>query len=199
MIVPPEEIEVLAPPSTDEADFAGLTTWPAIRKRLVEIAHHKVAQVAGLIDDRNVPVTIIAADTTIVVQLDQVTTQRDYSYPRLQSLGQPPDDESWREVVKHWFLDYYAGRTHFVATAVVVKSSDGRLRSDVVITNVTFQEDVAPWLDWYLSTGEPRGKAGGYAIQGAGSIFVRRVFGSLSNVIGLPLERLFEMLSDTHT
>ena len=50
------------------------------------------------------------------------------------------------------------------------------------------------WLDWYVDTGEPLGKAGGYAIQGAGSVLVTRVEGSISNVIGLPLEHTIELL-----
>ena len=57
--------------------------------------------------------------------------------------------------------------------------------------------NVDDWIEWYLDTGEPIGKAGGYAIQGAGSVFVTQVEGSLSNVIGLPLEdtvALFEQL-----
>jgi len=55
--------------------------------------------------------------------------------------------------------------------------------------------DVEPLLDWYLSTGESRGKAGGYAIQGAASVFVTQVSGSLSNVIGLPLELTRQLLN----
>ncbi|HXY34093.1 MAG TPA: Maf family protein, partial [Planctomycetaceae bacterium] len=65
----------------------------------------------------------------------------------------------------------------------------------VVTSRVTFVEDVDRWLDWYLSTEEPRGKAGGYALQGAGSIFIAKVEGSLSNVVGLPLAELLEMLA----
>jgi len=52
---------------------------------------------------------------------------------------------------------------------------------------VTFIPDVERHLEWYIGTEEPRGKAGGYAIQGAGNIFISQVTGSLSNVIGLPL------------
>ena len=68
-------------------------------------------------------------------------------------------------------------------------------------TQVTFydQEYIRARLDWYLSTQESRGKAGGYAIQGAGSIFVNRIEGSLSNVVGLPLETVFEMLNHSQT
>ena len=63
-------------------------------------------------------------------------------------------------------------------------------------TEVTFRDDAEALLDWYIATEESRGKAGGYAIQGAGSVFVTHVAGSLSNVIGLPLELTVEMLHD---
>jgi septum formation protein len=56
--------------------------------------------------------------------------------------------------------------------------------------------DVENHLEWYIGTEEPRGKAGGYAIQGAGSLFISQVTGSLSNVIGLPLEALLEVFNE---
>ena len=63
-------------------------------------------------------------------------------------------------------------------------------------SEVTFAADGGPFLDWYLSTGEPRGKAGGYALQGAGGLFVERVDGSPSNVVGLPLRETWELLRE---
>jgi septum formation protein len=110
-------------------------------------------------------------------------------------LGQPPEDSTWPEVVRRWFLDYYSGQTHEVATAFrVVKAGMPRVEQ-IVRTAVTFHGDVTRQLDWYLATGEPRGKAGGYAVQGAGGIFIARIDGSLSNVVGLPLRELVDVLS----
>ena len=63
-------------------------------------------------------------------------------------------------------------------------------------TDVTFRADAKKWLDWYLDTDEPLGKAGGYALQGAGSLFVEQVTGSISNVVGLPLEAAIECLNE---
>jgi len=77
-----------------------------------------------------------------------------------------------------------------------VRGPDGPTAERIVATEVTFIADVDKHLDWYIGTGEPRGKAGGYAIQGAGSIFITRVVGSLSNVIGLPLEALLEIFEE---
>src|SRR4029077_18200877 len=106
------------------------------------------------------------------------------------------DDESWKDVVRLWFRDYYAGRPHRALTALCVHGPDGQSAERIVNTEVTFIADVEKHLEWYIGTGEPRGKAGGYAIQGAGSIFISQVLGSLSNVIGLPLEALLEILED---
>ena len=61
---------------------------------------------------------------------------------------------------------------------------------------VRFRDDVGTLVDWYIRTDEPRGKAGGYAIQGAGSVFVRSIDGSLSNVVGLPLNETIEILRE---
>jgi septum formation protein len=111
-------------------------------------------------------------------------------------LGQPPDDVSWQETVRRWFREDFAGKTHLVATALILEQVDnGKRVSRVVTSRVTFANDVDRWLDWYLATGESRGKAGGYALQGAGGIFVSKVEGSLSNVVGLPLAELLEMLA----
>ncbi len=193
-LIPDDQIEVLAPPSTDEAGFEGLSTWPGIRQRLIEIARHKAEQVARQIEHRPAGLTIIAADTTVIASTEMEAASLEDGSAALLSLGQPPEDDTWSEVVRSWFHDYYAGRTHWAATALVVRHSDGRQSCDVVTTAVTMRSDVEPLLDWYLATGESHGKAGGYALQGAGSLFITRIDGSLSNVIGLPLERLREML-----
>jgi predicted house-cleaning NTP pyrophosphatase (Maf/HAM1 superfamily) len=129
---------------------------------------------------------VIAADTVVIVDRGG----------ELHVLGQPPDEVSWQETVRRWFHEDFAGKTHVVATALILEHVDnGKRVSRVVTSQVTFANDVDRWLDWYLSTGESRGKAGGYALQGAGSIFVAKVDGSLSNVVGLPLIELLELLA----
>jgi septum formation protein len=128
---------------------------------------------------------VITADTVVIVDRNGA----------LHVLGQPPDDDSWRETVRRWFREDYAGKTHLVATALVLEHVDsGKRVSQIVTSRVTFVSDVERRLDWYLATGESRGKAGGYALQGAGSVFISKVEGSLSNVVGLPLAELLEML-----
>lgn len=160
---------------------------------MLEIARHKAQQVRSQLNDEEASLyerprtLIIAADTTVIVDHDE-------KCPLV--LGNPPESDDWREVVSNWFLKYYAGRTHLAATAIYVVTPDGRSSERIVETCVTFRVDVSPWLNWYLLTGEPRGKAGGYALQGAGSVFIDSVSGSLSNVVGLPLESLLELLAE---
>ncbi len=187
-IVPPDAIEVVPPLSSDEAGFDGLNEWPQIEGRLLEIARAKCADVLDQLsarpaDPRRI---VITADTIVVVRGKD---------GRLAVLGQPPEEASWREVVRRWFLDYYAGQTHEVATAFCVAKAGMPRVERIVRSAVTFHDNVTRQLDWYLATGEPRGKAGGYAVQGAGGIFISRIDGSLSNVIGLPLRELVEVLS----
>ena len=192
-IVPVESIFVLPPRSTEESGFEDLHDFSAIQMRMREITRSKCEDVLNQVrelerkrDDSADPV-VITADTTIIV------TEKD---GRLSVLGQPPDDQNWKEIVKYWFREYYAGKTHRAVTALCVETQTGRPIERVVTSDVTFHSDVDRRLDWYLETGEPLGKAGGYAIQGAGSIFVSRVEGSLSNVIGLPLEELMEIFEE---
>ena len=85
-------------------------------------------------------------------------------------------------------LGRLAGREHRVSTGFALLAPGGALSAaEVVVTRVRFRPLAAGAIAAYVASGEPEGKAGGYAIQGAGSIFVSRVTGSLTNVIGLPL------------
>jgi septum formation protein len=64
---------------------------------------------------------------------------------------------------------------------------------DVCSSSVEFIHLDDPIIDWYIATGEPFGKAGAYAVQGAGAALVSSVTGSVSNVIGLPLHLVVEL------
>jgi septum formation protein len=91
-------------------------------------------------------------------------------------------------------LGLLAGAEHNVHTGVSVRA-DGRTRTVVVTTIVEFIELDDATIDTYIATGEPFDKAGGYAIQGVGASLVRRIDGSVSNVIGLPLEETLELIA----
>jgi septum formation protein len=105
-----------------------------------------------------------------------------------RALGKPADEAAARE-----FLELLSARSHEVLSGLVLLGPEpDRIREGVARTVVTFRAlDAA--LDRYLSSGEWRGRAGGYAIQGLGSTLAERIEGDLSNVIGLPLALLLEL------
>lgn len=185
-LVPADRIDVITPPSAEEAGFDDIQTWVALDRRLIDIARTKNDAVARQLED-SASSYILSADTVIVAgESDQ---------PPIV-LGQPPT-ENWQAAVRDWFVNHLLGKDHQALTAVVLRTPDGNITADVVATTVSFRTADPAEVDWYVSTGEPQGKAGGYAIQGAGSVFVSAVRGSLSNVIGLPLEIVHERLRET--
>ena len=121
---------------------------------------------------------IVAADT--LVALDD------------RALGKPADDEEAKEMLRA-----LSGRTHDVFTGVcVLDAANGRAMVEAVRTGVRFREISDAEIEAYVATGEPRDKAGAYAIQGGAGAFVDGYEGSRTNVIGLPVEKLTEMLKE---
>ncbi len=84
-------------------------------------------------------------------------------------------------------LKLLSGRTHRVYTAVTLITGRGALRQRIVDTRVRFKRLSSDDIEMYVASGEWRGKAGGYAIQGIAGAFVVRLIGSYTNVVGLPL------------
>lgn len=84
-------------------------------------------------------------------------------------------------------LELLSGRRHRVHGGLCVVAPDGRARARLVTTIVTFKRLEPREIDAYVASGEWRGKAGGYAVQGRAAAFVRALCGSYSNVVGLPL------------
>jgi septum formation protein len=91
-------------------------------------------------------------------------------------------------------LRLLSGRAHRVFTGVCIVTPKGALRDRVVETRVRFKRLSAQDIDAYLASGEWRGKAGGYAIQGIAGAFVVKLIGSYSNVVGLPLYEVMSLL-----
>jgi nucleoside triphosphate pyrophosphatase len=117
---------------------------------------------------------VLAADTTVVVG-DKV-------------FGKPRDQAQAVEM-----LGELSGRTHEVLTAVALADARGvaaRLSSSTVRFRIVSREECLA----YWETGEPRDKAGGYAIQGLGAVFIESLSGSYSGVMGLPLFETGELL-----
>ncbi|KRG45476.1 septum formation inhibitor Maf [Stenotrophomonas pictorum JCM 9942] len=88
-----------------------------------------------------------------------------------------------------------AGRTHRVMTAVALVAH-GRERVQLVSSEVTFAAMSAAQIAGYVASGEPMGKAGGYAIQGGAERFISHLAGSYSGVMGLPLQQTGELLRE---
>ncbi len=101
-------------------------------------------------------------------------------------LGKPGDAGEARRMLRR-----LSGRTHDVLTAVfLLRPAAGSAASAIATTRVRFRPLDAAWVEWYVSTGEPQDKAGGYGIQERGVLLVEGIEGSWSNVVGLPLELL---------
>lgn len=90
-------------------------------------------------------------------------------------------------------LSLLSGKSHQVSTIVYIGYQDKRL-SDCVTSEVLMREILSDEMEAYWQTGEPLDKAGSYAIQGIGSIFVKAVQGSYSNIVGLPLYETAQLL-----
>jgi MAF protein len=94
-------------------------------------------------------------------------------------------------------LSQLRGREHSVITGVaLIDAGSGRTETDSETTKVKFAQLSNTDIDYYINTGEPEGKAGAYAVQGLGALFVEGINGCYSNVVGLPLMKLRRMLED---
>ena len=104
-------------------------------------------------------------------------------------LGKPRDDEDARDMLRS-----LSGKWHSVFTGVCLIGPDGKedVRADE--SRVKFVELDEGAIERYVKSGEPRDKAGAYAVQGRAGMFVSRIEGSFSNVIGLPMHLVRDML-----
>lgn len=101
--------------------------------------------------------------------------------------GKPPDRDAACEALRA-----LSGATHTVISGLVLVDA-GNERTGLARTSVSFRELAPSTIDWYLATEEWRGRAGGYAIQGAGAALVREIAGDYENVVGLPLAALLDL------
>jgi septum formation protein len=164
-------------PDIDESVLDGELPVDYVRR----LASAKLDAVMKTVGAVNVGAIVIAADTT--VDVDGVI------------FGKPIDDA---EAVK--MLLALSGRRHQVHTGFAVAVAGPGCRGvdwdghvEVVSSTVTFRSVPIPEIIAYVDSGEPRDKAGAYAIQGGAAGFVEQVEGSLNAIIGLPIERLTEI------
>ncbi|AGI22945.1 Maf-like protein [Pseudomonas sp. ATCC 13867] len=161
----------IVPASVDEAPHADESAVAYVERLAREKAQaglHFLAQRAD--------VCVLGADTAVV--LDG------------RILGKPADRAEALAM-----LQALSGREHEVLTAVAVANRD-RCEARVVSSRVTFRSVSTEEAERYWDTGEPHDKAGGYAIQGLAAVFVSRVEGSYSAVVGLPLCETAALLAD---
>ena len=143
------------------------------QEHVIRLAKAKAIDVATGYPDR----WVIAADT--VVYIDG------------SILGKPKNQEEAIEMLRH-----LSGQEHWVLTGFSVchlekkKGDKEAVQTAVRVKSLTRSE-----MEWYVKTGEPFDKAGGYAIQGIGSFMIESIRGSYTNVVGLPLCELIQMLN----
>jgi len=154
------------PADVDEAESAG----EAAPEYVMRVAASKARTVAARFPDD----IVLAADTTVVV--DGVM------------LAKPADDADAERMLR-----LLSGRAHEVLTGVVVIRA-GVESSAVVATRVRFRPITPTEMTWYVASGEPRDKAGAYGVHGLAARFVESVEGSYTNVVGLPLSEVRNLL-----
>ncbi|RDV82924.1 Maf family protein [Ammonifex thiophilus] len=138
-----------------------------------ELARLKVEEVASRVTP---PALVIGADTIVV--------------HRGKVLGKPRSEEEAKEM-----LAALQGNEHTVFTGVAVLGlPEGRLIKDHVATRVFFAPLAAEEIAAYVATGEPMDKAGAYAAQGKGALFIEKIEGCYFNVVGLPVFLLHRLL-----
>ena len=153
------------PGTADEGRLPGELPEDYVRR----VAEAKAATVRERVAD----LPVLAADTIVIVGET--------------ILGKPTDEADARRM-----LSLLSGRTHLVMTGVTL--ANGGIRTEIEVTSVEFETLSTHEIEWYATSGEPSDKAGAYAIQGLASRYVRRISGSYSNVVGLPVALVYRML-----
>jgi septum formation protein len=142
------------------------------RKHVLRLAEAKALDVGNQYPDR----WVVAADTIVYV---------DHSI-----LGKPKSREEAKKMLRR-----LSGKEHRVLTGFSVHHIEmGKGDREAVQTSVKVKELTQPEMDWYIDTGEPFDKAGGYAVQGIGSFMIKSIKGSYTNVVGLPICEFIQML-----
>ena len=130
----------------------------------------------AIIEQQKLQRPVIGADTAVIVEQT--------------ILGKPSDPEQAKTM-----LAMLSGRTHQVITSVALaQHNDIKIKTSV--NEVTFAELDQQRIDWYVDTGEGVDKAGSYAVQGLAALFIERISGSYSGIMGLPLRETGQLLCE---
>jgi len=141
------------------------------RPHALRLASEKAAAIAALEADA----LVLAADTVVAVGR--------------RILPKVEDEQTLRKC-----MALLSGRRHRVMTGVALAAPGEKLRTRLVETTIAMKALSTDEIDYYAGHGEWRGKAGGYALQGYGEVYVRFMAGSWSNVVGLPLAETRHLL-----
>jgi len=159
------------PPDVDETVLAA----KSVEENALRLARNKAAAVSRTSNDTEV---ILAADTLVAAGAEII--------------GKPRDREEARQILRR-----LSGTTHRVVTGVaIIDRGTGQQLAACEQTEVEMRPLTEAEIDAYVESGEADGKAGAYAIQETGDRYVTAVRGSLSNVIGLPMELVVRMLEE---
>lgn len=149
-----------------------------------EIVHGDPAEV--VLANALLKATAVAREGSIAIGCDTDVVVEDHL------IGKPEDEVRARE-----YLAQLSGRTHEVFSGLAVSGPEtDQVRTGVAVSTVRFRDLSTGDIDRYLESGEWRGRAGGYAIQGRGSALVAGVEGDIANVIGLPVGLLLELVPE---
>lgn len=178
-----DDFEVV-PSKVDEKKFEKLAKTP--EELVIGLARRKAINVDmryGIRDmGKKEEILIIAADTAVVLGCEN----------KWEIIGKPVDEKDARKI-----LEKLRGKIHKVFTGLcVLQRRTGQTLTDCVISEVAFKNFSNKVMDDYIKSGKPLDKAGAYGIQEIGGKFVEKVEESYSNVMGLPIERLAEILEE---
>ena len=146
-----------------------------------KIPAHKLAQKLALGKARDVAkkhrnAIVIGADSFVILEK--------------KFLGKPRTPQKAREMLKK-----ISGKKHQVITGIaIIDTKKNKIFTDYEITKVWMKKLTAKEIEKYIKTGEPLDKAGGYAIQKFGCLFIKRINGNYTNVVGLPINKIYEYL-----
>jgi septum formation protein len=169
--------ELLLPDADEDAEaLEAVRPGEAPADYVQRVTQAKLAAAVQRLQRRGLPpAPILCADTTVALGR--------------RILGKPADDADALRT-----LALLSGRTHRVLSAVALQRSDGRGASRLSVSTVRMRRLDAAEIAAYVASGEPRGKAGAYAIQSAAAAWVERIAGSYSGIMGLPLFETAELL-----
>jgi len=145
---------------------------------VARVTREKAEHAASIMLVRRLPIRpVLAADTTVVIDG--------------RILGKPANEEEAMDMLR-----LLSGRTHQVMTSVALHQ-DGGLTQSTQVSDVTLATVTEDMMRAYCATSEPYDKAGGYGIQGLAAVFIERIAGSYTGIMGLPLHETAKLLQQS--